>query len=378
MKRSGESARPRVVVAGMGDTGVLTAIRLARHAEVVGVSTKPDFVSGQELGLRLARPDDWARDYRIGFDRFRGLRGVRVVHGALTDLDPGRRTVAVARADGGREELAYDVLVVATGVRNGFWRQPAVEDAREVDDALAETHRRLAAARSVAVVGGGAAAVASAAQLAAASPDARVTLCFPGERALPHHHPRVWDRVRRRLERLGVDLRPGHRAELPDDADRLGEGPVRWTTGQEPLPADVVVWAVGRVRPNTGWLPDSLLDEEGFVRVEPDLRVPGAPGVFAIGDVAATDPLRTSARNAAHLLLARNVRAHLDGGTLKPYRAPRRRWGSVLGPLRDGLEVFAPNGRAFRIPRRVVDALLQPVVVRRGIYGGVRRRSRSA
>src|SRR3546814_17289138 len=47
--------RPRVVIVGMGDTGVLTAIQLAPHADVVGIRTKAEFVRGQELGLRLAR-----------------------------------------------------------------------------------------------------------------------------------------------------------------------------------------------------------------------------------------------------------------------------------------------------------------------------------
>ena len=51
----------RVVVAGLGDTGVLTAMKLAKHTDVVGISTKPGLVSGQELGWRLADPDHWAR-----------------------------------------------------------------------------------------------------------------------------------------------------------------------------------------------------------------------------------------------------------------------------------------------------------------------------
>jgi hypothetical protein len=39
-------SRKTVVIAGLGDTGVLTAIRLARHADVVGISVKPGLVSG--------------------------------------------------------------------------------------------------------------------------------------------------------------------------------------------------------------------------------------------------------------------------------------------------------------------------------------------
>lgn len=133
-----------------------------------------------------------------------------------------------------------------------------------------------------------------------------------------------------------------------------------------------MLWAIGRVRPNTDWLPTELLDDDGFIQVTADLRVPGQPGVFAIGDVAATDPLRSSARNRADGLVAHNVRAEFDGRRLKTYRAPARRWGSVLGAQPDGLEVFAPNGRAFRFPAWSIDRILQPLIVRKGIYHGVR------
>jgi NADH dehydrogenase FAD-containing subunit len=137
-----------------------------------------------------------------------------------------------------------------------------------------------------------------------------------------------------------------------------------------------VLWTIGRVRPNTGWLPSELLDEDGFVRVTPELRVPGHPNVFALGDVAATDPLRNSARNRADGLLAHNVRAEFAGRPLRSFRPPKRRWGSIIGVQPDGLEVFAPNGRAFRFPAWSFDRILMPVIVRWGIYRGVRDNSR--
>ena len=367
--------RSRVVVAGMGDSGLLTAIHLSRHAEVVGISAKPALVSGQELGMRLARPQDWTRDYWITFDRFRKLDRVRIVHGTLTGIDLTARRVLVRGADGTDLSEEYDVLVIATGVTNGFWRQPTLQHEDDVSSELASAHERLAGAGSVLVIGGGAAAVSSAFNVATAWPDKQVDLCFPGERALPSHHPGVWRRVRHRLEAAGVRLHPGHRAVLPDgfDLDRITAEPVSWSTGQPPSRAEAVLWAIGKVRPNTGWLPESLLDDEGFVRVEPDLRVVGAPGLFAVGDVAATDPLRTSARNRADLLLARNVQAWLRGKPLRAYRPPGRRWGSVLG-FQPHLDVFAPTGQRFRVPGWTVRSILQPWIVRRGIYRGIRRR----
>jgi NADH dehydrogenase FAD-containing subunit len=364
----------RVVIAGLGDSGVLTAIRLARHAEVIGISAKPALVSGQELGWRLSRPHDWARANWIPFDRFRGLDRVRTVHGTLTGLDLDARAVLIRHDDGSTSAEKYDALVISTGVTNGFWRQPTFQSAEDIGTELRTAHDRLARAGSVVVVGGGAAAISSAANLARAWPDKRVDLYFPNERALLGHHPRTWEQVQRRLVGTGVVLHPGHRAVIPDGfaCDRITSEPVHWSTGQPPASADAVLWATGRVRPNTDWLPPELLDERGFVRVTPELRVPGHAGVFAVGDVAATDPLRSSARNRADGLLANNIRAEFAGRPLRSYRPPKRRWGSVLGPQRDGLEVFAPNGRAFTFPAWSFDRVLMPLIVRWGIYRGVR------
>jgi apoptosis-inducing factor 2 len=367
-------SRKRVVVAGLGDVGILAAMRLAKHFDVVGISVKPGLVSGQELGVRLARPRDWARDYWISFDRFRRLDRVGIIQGELTGADLAGQTVLGRDGDGTAFVEGYDALVISTGVSNGFWRRPTLQSAAEVGADLRADHERLASAASVIVVGGGAAAVTSAVNLATTWPDKRVDLYFPGDRALADYHPRIWQRISRRLADLGVGVHPGHRAALVNgfSGDEITSGGVDWSTGQPAASADAVLWAIGRVRPNTDWLPSALLDDGGFVRVTPELRAPGHPAVFAAGDVAATDPLRSSARNRGDALVAHNVHAALTGGRLRRYRAPGRRWGSVLGIQPDGLEVFLPTGQAFRIPSWPVERVVMPLIVRRGMYGGVR------
>lgn len=364
----------RVVVAGLGDTGVLSAIHLAGHADVVGISSKPELLSGQELGVRLTRPGAWQEDYRIGFNRYQKLDRVQIVQAVLTGADPEARTVQVRGPDGSTSTEPYDVLLIATGVTNGFWRRPDLETVEQIDLGLRAPHQQLAAASSVMVVGGGAAAVSSALNLASTWPGKQVDLYYPQETALTQHHSRVWQNLERRLRAHGVGLHGGHRAVLPDGftGDRITTDPVAWSTGQPPASADAVLWTVGRVRPNTGWLPERFLDERGFVRVTPDLRVVGQEDVFAVGDVAATDPLRTSARNRADKLVAANIRAHLAGRPGREYRPAARRWGSVVGVQPNGLDVFAPGGQAFRFPAWSIDRVLQPWIVRRGIYGGVR------
>ena len=156
----------RVVIAGLGDSGVLTAIKLAKHAEVVGISAKPGLVSGQELGWRLSRPGEWARHNWISFDKFRGLDRVRTVQGTLTGVDLAAGKVFLDRPDGIAAVEPYDALVISTGVTNGFWRKPELQSADEIVAGLRAAHDRLATAESVIVVGGGAAAVSSAYNLA--------------------------------------------------------------------------------------------------------------------------------------------------------------------------------------------------------------------
>lgn len=363
---------PRVVIAGLGDTGLLTAIRLSTKADVVGISAKPGLVSGQELGMRLARPAEWARDYWVTFDRFRKLDRTRTIHGTITGVDPEARTVTVRTFDGAEVAEPYDVLVIATGVRNGFWRQPSLQSVEQVDAEVQASHDRIAAAESVAVIGGGATAVSAAFNLASTWPEKRVDLHFPGERALPQHHPRVWDVVGERLRQLGVGVHPGHRADVPADLDlaAIASGPVGWSTGQSATHADAVLWAIGKVSPNTGWVPREWLDEDGFVRVDEFLRVTGLDHVYAVGDVAATGPLRNSARGRADGLLARNVLAGIAGKKLRPFREAPRRWGSVVGTQNNVLEVFTPTGRTLKIPAW---SRWQPLLVRHAIYKGVRR-----
>ncbi|MBW0012754.1 FAD-dependent oxidoreductase [Mycobacterium sp.] len=368
------ASRRRVVVAGLGDVGVLTAIRLARHADVVGISVKPALVSGQELGVRLARPGDWARDYWIPFDKFCGLDRVRTIQATLTGVDLAARTISGRGEDGAPVTERYDALVISTGVANGFWRQPTLQSADQIGAGLRAAHDRLASADSVIIVGGGAAAVTSAVNLATTWPEKRIDLYFPSERALREYHPEIWRRVRGRLIDLGVGLHPGHRAVLSNGfaGEDITTEPVRWSTGQPQASAAAVLWAIGRVRPNTDWLPPAILDEYGFVRVTPELRVPGQPGVFAVGDVAATDPLRSSARNRGDVLVAHNIRAEFAGRRLRTFRAPGRRWGSLVGIQPNGLEVFLPTGHAFRLPSWSVDRVVMPCIVRRGMYRGVR------
>ena len=96
--RSGatDSHRKRVVIAGLGDTGLLIATRLARTCDVVAVSTREALVSGQELGTRLTNLQQWRRNYLVPYARFRRLDSTRTLHGRITSIDLESATVEIA------------------------------------------------------------------------------------------------------------------------------------------------------------------------------------------------------------------------------------------------------------------------------------------
>lgn len=368
---------PTVVVAGLGDTGILVATRLARTCRVVAVTTRPALVSGQELGMRLTRPEEWRRHYFVPIDRFRSLDSVDVRHGRVSAVDFETSTVHVRGADGDVDEIRYDVFVIATGVSNGFWRHDRVEDLPAVDSQITTSARVLETAKVISVIGGGATGVSVADNLAR-SGTSEVHLFHPGDEILPEHHPSARRWAARTLVRDGVTIHPGHRAETPGgrSPEQITSGPINWSSGQPPFDTDAVVWAVGSVRPHTAFLPSAVLDENGFVRVDRQLRVEGRNNVFAIGDVAASDRLRSSARNWGHRVVVSNVRSVLRGRTpRRRFRAPKYRWGSIVGLQREGLTVMMKGGSRMRIPRRLAEPLLYGAFVTRGLYGGLREAS---
>lgn len=181
-----------------------------------------------------------------------------------------------------------------------------------------------------------------------------------------------------RLQADGVVLHPGHRAVVASDfcGEEMSTEPIFWQTGQPPFVADLVVWVLGQVRPNSSFLRANMLDHSGVVQVDRFLRVTGHDAVFAVGDIAAIDPHRSSARNQGHKTVARNIRALLLG---RPRRMvafktpPVHRWGSVFGVQREGLRVYASGGWALTIGPWLTTWVLFRLIVAELIYKGIRR-----
>ena len=366
--------RRRVVILGMGDTGLLTAVRLRRVADLTVVAPRGGMVSGQELGLRLAQPDTWLSTSLFPADRYPALAGAQVLHGRATAVDADAQTVTVRLAGGRTTVQPYDVLVIATGTTSGFWRSGRIEDLATVEARVRQHAALLQAARSVAVVGGGASGVSVAYNLKRRRPDQAVHLVHRGAALLPAYPAPTREALTQDLQAAGVQLHLGRSVRTPDRPPTgPTPGPVVFSDG-DALPVDAAVWTTGAAQPNTDFLPPAWLDAEGFVRVTDTLLVEGETDVFAVGDVAATDPQRSSARNAGHAVVAANVRARLRGRApprrLRP--PPPRRWGSVLGLQPEGMTVYLPKGQRLRFGPWLSRTFLFQLVVRRLLFRGIR------
>jgi len=366
----------KILIAGLGDTGLLAAIHLPKHYEITAISTKPLLLSGQELGVRVTDYKRWQEDYQIHFTRYKHLDDVNIVQGKVLSVNTALNTADVDCLEGGLKTFHYDVLLIASGVSNGFWRKPLVESLSDINHALQSDEQKVKAANQVCVIGGGPTAVSSAFNIKKRYPEKSVNLYFPSEVVLKQYPLKTRNTISNMLKKIGVKLHAGYRAVLTTEQAALVEKKrIEWQSGQLPVEAELALFAVGNLVPNSDFLPAAMKNEKGFVLANKYLRVPDFNNVFAVGDIADTDANRSSARNEGFKIVAKNIDCFLQGNPekMKTFKAPRYRWGSIVGvQLDEGLRVFTPQGSNVRVSLWWVKHLLFPFFVRKLIYRGMR------
>ncbi|MDQ1660414.1 MAG: hypothetical protein QOJ68_394 [Blastococcus sp.] len=270
----------RVVVVGGGIGGARTVAQLRRRGYAGAI-----VLLGAESRMPYDRPPlskavlaGLRDDTMLRFDP--ATLDVQVRLGAaVTGLDLDRRTVRA-----GSDDIPFDRLVIATGARPvrlpGDGQQLTL---RTLDDAL-ELRRRMVPGARVVVIG--ASWIGAEVATAAVARGCAVTCLEAGPAPLAQAlGPEVgasflpWWRH--------VDLRLGTGVAAVED------GRVALADGSA-IPADVVVTGVG-VRPESEWLEGSGLALDRGVVVDEHLRS-SAPGVVALGDVAARWSPRWSTR----------------------------------------------------------------------------------
>jgi len=338
----------RIIVLGGGFGGIEVVTRLERRlgrrpdVEVLLVSDHnfllftpllPQVASSLVEPRHIIQP---IRDIR-GSRKFR-FRRDRVER---VDLDARRVHLAEGRLD-------YDRLVIALGGVTPSFGIPGVEahalNYKSLEDAvvlrdqlidLAEhaDHETDAGVRrrmlTVCVVGGGYTGVELIAELqdffesyvvpryrGIDSGDYRLLLLEAGHEILRGVHPTLAERARERLQREGIEVRTGTRVT------RVLPGAVE-IGGAESIAVGLTIWAAGvKGHPTLAELPVER-DRLGRIVVDTNLRVPGHPEVYGVGDAItvqgrpeASVPVIPVA--LAHgRLVADNIVAELDGRPLE-------------------------------------------------------------
>ncbi len=307
MSQKSAGKLPRVVVVGGGFAGVRVVKAIPPGEAMITLIDRQNHHLFQPLLYQVATAGlaavDIAQPIRALFaDR----PNFTVLMAEVTDIDLNARQVTHSRG-----RLDYDYLVVAAGSQTSYFANPGWEsDApglKSLDDALrirrrilcafeqAETEpdpQRKAELMTIVVVGAGPTGVELAGSIADLSrrvlnkdfdhidpASARVILVSSGERVLETFSEELSVSGKAQLERLGVEVWTGVKAEsIRADEVQIGGQLVR---------AGVVLWAAGVTANPLGRKLGAETDRGGRVLVAPDLSVPGHPEVFVIGDLAA-------------------------------------------------------------------------------------------
>ncbi len=332
----------RLVIIGAGFAGMYAALSSARLRDIKGVSP-------QELEITLVAPEPTLvvrpRLYEPKPESLTAplqdvLRAIDVVYvqGRAETIDTKSRAVEIIAANGPRQTLHYDRLIVAAGSRLFRPIIPGLTEhafsVDQLDDAIAlDRHLHALADRpasptrdTVVVAGGGFTGIEVATEMAArlrailGTADPRVIIVDRGNAIAPDMGAGPRPIIEGALRELGVEARLGAGvAALDASGVTLSDG--------TRIESATVIWAAGmRAAPLTAQIPGER-DNFGRLLVDRELRVPSAPGVFATGDVAkaACDDLGNyalmSCQHATRMgaFAGHNAAAELLGAPTKPY-----------------------------------------------------------
>jgi NADH dehydrogenase len=297
-----------VVIVGGGFAGLGCARRLADHDDVqVTLIDRNNYHQFQPLLYQVATSQLASSDIAYSLRKlFHDKLSVDVKLAQVDSLDAATHTVTTT--DG--ERYSGDALVLAAGSQPNFFRTPGAEEHAFplycLDDATRLRSRILGVfedadrdpalinqgALNFVVVGGGPTGVEVAGALADLIQDtmsaeyhhlavtaAQIHVVDLGHTLLGAFSDKAHDYVAKVLGRKGVRL------HLGVAVTEVGPGHVSLADGTT-IRTRCVVWGGGIMAPPLAGAAGLPQGRGGRIDVQADLTVPGAPGVYAIGDVA--------------------------------------------------------------------------------------------
>jgi NADH dehydrogenase len=303
--------RKRVVVVGGGFAGIAASHAL-RHADadVVLIDRRNHHIFQPllyQVATAVLSPAEIAAPIRQLEVKQRNLS---VLLSEVTGVDVASRTIEASSPGAGIRKIAYDYLVVATGMRPSYFGHdefaryaPGLKNLNDAETirakilgalelaATTEDEGERARQMTFVLVGAGPSGVELAASLAQMMKvtlrgnfrridpaTASIILLDGGKRVLPTFAESLSRRVTRRLTKLGVKVQTGVKVETVDE-----QGVV---AGGKRIPSATVLWTAGVAASPIPKMLGTKTDRAGRAIVDPFLKVVDAPGVFVVGDAA--------------------------------------------------------------------------------------------
>ena len=303
--------KPRIVIVGGGFAG-LAAAHALRHAdaEVVLIDRRNHHIFQPllyQVATAVLSPAEIAAPIRQLEVKQRNLS---VLLAEVTGVDVASRTIEASSPGVGVRKIAFDYLVVATGMRPSYFGHdefaryaPGLKSLSDAETIRAkilsafelaeatEDEGERARQMTFVLVGAGPTGVELAASLAQMvrvtlrgnfrridPSKSTIILLDAGNRVLPTFVEPLSRRVTRRLTKLGVKVLTGVKVETVDE-----QGVV---AGGTRIPSATVLWTAGVAASPIPKMLGSKTDRAGRALVDPFLKVVDAPGVFVVGDAA--------------------------------------------------------------------------------------------
>jgi NADH:ubiquinone reductase (H+-translocating) len=303
--------RKRVVIIGGGFAG-LAAAHALRHADadVVLIDRRNHHIFQPllyQVATAVLSPAEIAAPIRQLEAK---QRNGTVLLAEVTSIDLASRTIEASPHGAGVRKIAFDYLVVATGMRPNYFghdelarHAPGLKSLGDAETirakilsafelaATTEDETERTRQMTFVLVGAGPTGVELAGSLAHLAKvtlrgnfhridpaKASIILLDAGNRILPTFAESVSRRVARRLTKLGVKVLTGVKVETVDEKGVIAGG--------NGIPSATVVWTAGVAASPIPRMLGTKTDRAGRALVDPFLKIADAPGVFVIGDVA--------------------------------------------------------------------------------------------
>ncbi|KAJ5596886.1 hypothetical protein VI817_003861 [Penicillium citrinum] len=264
-------------------------------------------------------PDQYLIPITKGFAKY-PAESFEFIAGTATDIDVAGKTVSVTPNSGDAKSISYDYLVIASGSTTAASNasitgasipfKPTNHD--NLKEIIASAQQQIAGAKEIVIGGAGPIGLEVAGEIAEAAQQSgnkvSITLVSATDRVLPMLKPSASSSAANLLKKKQIKVITSTRVEGVEES---GEGASKtWTvslSNGEKLSADLYLPTTGSL-PNNSFIPKHFLDEDGWVKVDKEMRVPSTEGIYAVGDIT---------NNSMRLAFKTGEQAKIAGNNLK-------------------------------------------------------------